>query len=155
MLSKYLAWTSYIACRQVVYGLPISREHSQIPSAVPFSIWMLSFHVLDGRHTRDIKQCIQSLKALPLVQQHKPKKKSSIQNIKQGISSWQAFGYVLVRRWSPCSTQRKFLQICKRIVTCSLNLKNYIGNPPKRTKGRLKITNKTMNVWAHKIKKPR
>jgi len=55
--------------------LPISREHSQIPSAVPFSIWMLSFHVLDGRHTRDIKQCIQSLKALPLVQQHKPKKK--------------------------------------------------------------------------------
>ena len=83
------------------------------------------------------------------------KKKSSIQNIKQGISSWQAFGYVLVRRWSPCSTQRKILQICKRIVTCSLNLKNYIGNPPKRTKGRLKITNKTMNVWAHKIKKPR
>jgi len=58
---RQLAWTSYIACRQVVYGLPISRENSQIPSAVPFSIWMLSFHVLDGRHTRDIKQCIQSL----------------------------------------------------------------------------------------------
>jgi len=42
-----------------------------MPSAVPSSIWMLCFHVLDGRHPRDIKQCIQSLlNIIPILTKH-------------------------------------------------------------------------------------